>query len=172
MEPFINGVTINAKKHKAEDVEVHRQGLEGQAAVERPCGLANLGKHFSQWSTCVEAYNARLLDDKRRVFPTQLLLGAEEILARLHHEHHKSKVYTPLEILSRRTFAADGTTTAGRRTPPTASSGQGRVGGRLRKGVDTTLAHGHHRWGHGGQMGVNSCGLRLRGGGHGLRRLV
>ena len=61
----------------------------------------------------MEAYNAKLLDGKRRAFQTQLLLGAEEILARLHHEHQKSKVYTPLglgEILSRRTFAADGTT--------------------------------------------------------------
>ena len=67
-------------------------------------------KHFTSWAQCVESYNAKLLDGKRRKFPTNMLVGAEEVLARLCHEHTKSKLYTPLglgEILSRRTFTPD-----------------------------------------------------------------
>ena len=58
----------------------------------------------------MESYNAKLLDGRRRKFPTDMLVGAEEVLARLYHEHTKSKLYTPLslgEILSRRTFTPD-----------------------------------------------------------------
>ena len=43
----------------------------------------------------MENYNAKLLDSKRRRFPTNTLVGAEEVLARLYHEHTKSKLYTP-----------------------------------------------------------------------------
>ena len=45
------------------------------------------------------------------VFPVKELLGAEEVLARLWHEHTKSKMYKALtlgEILCRRTWAAGG----------------------------------------------------------------
>ena len=58
----------------------------------------------------MEAYNAKLLDGKRRKFPTDMLVGAEEVLARLYHEHTKSELYMPLglgEILSHRTFTPD-----------------------------------------------------------------
>ena len=44
-----------------------------------------------------------------RDFPTNLLLGAEEVLARMYFEHTKSKEYTAVglgEILQRRTFTA------------------------------------------------------------------
>ena len=52
-------------------------------------------KHFLAWAHCVENYNAKLLDGKRRTFRTDMLVGAEEVLARLYHEHTKSKLYTP-----------------------------------------------------------------------------
>ena len=58
----------------------------------------------------MESYNAKLLDGRRRKFPTDMLVGAEEVLARLYHERTKSKLYTPLglgDILSRRTFTPD-----------------------------------------------------------------
>ena len=50
-------------------------------------------------------------DHRRRTrdFPTNLLLGAEEVLARMYFEHTKSKEYTAVglgEILQRRTFTA------------------------------------------------------------------
>ena len=68
-------------------------------------------KTFSAWQTQVESYNARLLDGERRRFPTQALLGAEEVLARMWHEHTVTKSYTPVslsEILARRTYQASG----------------------------------------------------------------
>ena len=51
-----------------------------------------------------------VLDRARRKFPAKMLVGAEEIPACLHHEHTKSKAYTPglTEIMSRRTYAASG----------------------------------------------------------------
>ena len=66
-------------------------------------------KHFSAWAQCVETYNAKLLDGKRRKFPTHMLVGAEEELARLYHEHEEQAVHALGlgEILSRRTFAPD-----------------------------------------------------------------
>ena len=42
----------------------------------------------------METCNAKLLDGERRSFPTDMLVGAEEILARLYHEHTKSKLYS------------------------------------------------------------------------------
>ncbi|CAE7510325.1 unnamed protein product, partial [Symbiodinium sp. CCMP2456] len=64
-------------------------------------------KTFSAWNQQVKAYEDRLLDGKRRTFPVQELLGAEEILARMWFEHTVSKMYTPVtlgEIVSRRTW--------------------------------------------------------------------
>ena len=64
-------------------------------------------KTFSAWNQQVKTYEDRLLDGKRRTFPVQELLGAEEILARMWFEHTVSKMYTPVtlgEIVSRRTW--------------------------------------------------------------------
>ena len=49
------------------------------------------------------------IDGVKRYFPAEKLLGAEEVLARLWHEHTKTKDYKPLglgEIVSRRTWTS------------------------------------------------------------------
>ena len=46
-----------------------------------------------------------------RLFPSEILLGAEAVLARLLHEHTSSKHYTPLklgEVLQARAYTASG----------------------------------------------------------------
>ncbi|CAE7863082.1 eIF3-S7, partial [Symbiodinium necroappetens] len=61
-------------------------------------------KTFAAWTQQVKAYEDRLLDGKRRTFPVQELLGAEEVLARMWFEHTVTKMYTPItlgEILCR-----------------------------------------------------------------------
>ena len=67
-------------------------------------------KHFAQWSAQVQAYEEKTVDGVKRVFPTEKLLGAEDVLARLWHEHTKTKKeYKPLglgEIVARRTWTA------------------------------------------------------------------
>ena len=66
-------------------------------------------KHFAQWSAQVQAYEEKTVDGVKRVFPTEKLLGAEDVLARLWHEHTKTKEYKPLglgEIVARRTWTA------------------------------------------------------------------
>ena len=68
-------------------------------------------KDFPHWSRLVAAYNGVLVGGEKREFPTIELLGAEEVLSRIHWEHTKSKLYTPLgigEILAKRTFSALG----------------------------------------------------------------
>ena len=68
-------------------------------------------KDFPHWSRLVAAYNGVLVGGEKREFPTIELLGAEEVLSRIHWEHTKSKLYTPVgigEILAKRTFSALG----------------------------------------------------------------
>ena len=68
-------------------------------------------KDFPHWSRLVAAYNGVLVGGEKREFPTIELLGAEEVLSRIHWEHTKSKLYTPLgigEILAKRAFSALG----------------------------------------------------------------
>ena len=63
------------------------------------------------WSQQVNKYNSEQLRGRDRAFPETMLLGAEVVLARMWHEHHVSKMYTPTslgEILSKRSFAATG----------------------------------------------------------------
>ena len=63
------------------------------------------------WSKQVSKYNSEKLRGRDRSFPEELLLGAEVVLARMWHEHHVSKMYTPTllgEILSKRSFTATG----------------------------------------------------------------
>ena len=66
-------------------------------------------KGFPEWGRLVDAYNQVLLGGEPRTFPADELLGAEDVLARMHWEHTRDKLYTPVavgEILSKRTFSA------------------------------------------------------------------
>ena len=66
-------------------------------------------KTFPEWGPLVKRYNEVTIAGEPRDFPTNLLLGAEEVLARMYFEHTKSKEYTAVglgEILQRRTFTA------------------------------------------------------------------
>ena len=59
----------------------------------------------------IESYNQVTLHGRTRQFPVRELLGAECIIARLWHERHISKNYTPLqlgELLQHRSFSANG----------------------------------------------------------------
>lgn len=63
------------------------------------------------WSQQVSKYNSIQVNGRDRVFPEAMLLGAESVLARIYHEHHVSKLYTPTrlgEILAKRSFTATG----------------------------------------------------------------
>lgn len=64
-----------------------------------------------KWSELVESYNNSTINGRPRQFPVRELLGAENIIARLWHERHISKMYTPLqlgELLQHRSFTASG----------------------------------------------------------------
>lgn len=64
-----------------------------------------------KWSEMVAAYNNVTLNGKPRSFPVKELLGAEQVVTRLWHERHVSKMYTPLqlgELLQQRSFSASG----------------------------------------------------------------
>ena len=64
-----------------------------------------------KWSELVNAYNHITLNGKTRQFPVRELLGAEQVVTRLWHERHISKMYTPLqlgELLQQRSFSASG----------------------------------------------------------------
>ena len=63
------------------------------------------------YADLVEAYNRVTINGQRRTFPEKLLLGAEKIIARMWHEHVKSKCYTGVklgELLQHRHFTATG----------------------------------------------------------------
>ena len=94
-----------AHGHSAPDRHNHGHGI-----LIRP-GRRQAAQDLPQWARQVERYNAITVDGRRRKFPERLLAGAEAILARLWHEHHKTKLYSPTalgEILSKRTFTATG----------------------------------------------------------------
>ena len=113
-DPFVNGHAVAGTTHKAKDGDIAetscctcgwRPDDSGKPTsppahadhhVERP------PKHCTVWAQCVENYNAKLLDGKRRRFGGRRG-GSGTPLSRTP----KSKLYTPLglgEILSRRTF--------------------------------------------------------------------
>jgi hypothetical protein len=63
------------------------------------------------WTAQVQRYNNIPAGGHDRSFPCNMLVGAEKVLARVHHEHVTSKNYTPLalgEIISQRAYTADG----------------------------------------------------------------
>ena len=63
------------------------------------------------WNQQITRYNSITLGGRPRKFPEQELLGAESILARIHHEHVVTRQYSPVqlgEILAKRSFQASG----------------------------------------------------------------
>ena len=59
------------------------------------------------WSEYVKEFESTTLLGRNRVYPAHLLLGAEEVLSRMVHQHQSSKQYTPVrlgEIISLRHF--------------------------------------------------------------------
>ncbi len=63
------------------------------------------------WNSLVKHYQSIQLDGRDRVLPVTELIGAESILARMHHELTISGQYTPIllgEILQKRSFNAAG----------------------------------------------------------------
>ena len=68
----------------------------GTAPPPRGDPDAKAPRTFPQWAQRVDQYNAILLDGQRRRFPEMVLLGAEHILARIYHEHHTTRLYTPV----------------------------------------------------------------------------
>ena len=70
------------------------------------------------YNQLVKDYNDVALNGERREFPEKVLLGADKVLARMHHEHTVSKHYTAVtlgEIMSQRVFTALGTVNAARK---------------------------------------------------------
>ena len=47
------------------------------------------------WTERIREFNEITVDGRPRKFPTNYLLGGEDILARMVHEHKESKMYTP-----------------------------------------------------------------------------
>ncbi len=63
------------------------------------------------WTKAIQHYESQQIGGCDRTFPTNELLGAESVLARIHHEVTVSKLFTPVqlgEILQKRTFQASG----------------------------------------------------------------
>ena len=66
-----------------------------------------------EYQTLIRLYHEN--SGKTRHFPEKTVLGADRILVRMWHEHHKSKNYTAVtlgEIITNRTFTATGTVNA------------------------------------------------------------
>ena len=63
------------------------------------------------WNKLLYNYEHQQVGGRNRVFPVQEVMGAEQVLARLHWEHETSKLYTPIqlgELLQLRTFLPSG----------------------------------------------------------------
>ena len=130
--PFRDGIVVAGTTHKvdAEEApvaqailrhmwsEARRQwGLfsappprPAPAATPSPASASPLATNrFPEWGRLVDAYNKVLLGGEPRTFPADELLGAEDVLARMHWEHTRDRRYTPVaigEILSKHTFSA------------------------------------------------------------------
>ncbi|CAE7194098.1 unnamed protein product [Symbiodinium sp. CCMP2592] len=109
-QPFRDGDEIAGKIYKAAPAE--------QPVVRHMC---------REWTDLVARYNAVQLGGEPRSFPVERLVGSEEVLARIHWEHTRSKLYTPLglgEILATRTWSSLGVVNplAGRRSTGGAQS--------------------------------------------------
>ena len=70
------------------------------------------------YNQLVKDYNDVKVSGEKREFPGKVLLGADKVLARMHHEHTVSKHYTAVtlgEIMSQRVFTALGTVNSARK---------------------------------------------------------
>ena len=66
---------------------------------------------YGIWSTQVKKYNQIQIVNKNRSLPENQLVGADKVLARVHHEHTAPKNFTPIQlgnILTTRSFTATG----------------------------------------------------------------
>ena len=52
----------------------------------------------SYWADTIAEFEKVRINGQPREFPSHLLLGAEEVLARMFHEHQVSKLYTPVRL--------------------------------------------------------------------------
>ena len=71
-----------------------------------------------EYTQLIKDYNNITLDGDKRNFPEKVLLGADKVLARIHHEDPVSKYYTAMtlgEIMSERSFASLGTVKSNRK---------------------------------------------------------
>ena len=139
-------------------------------------------KTFPQWAAQVEKYNRITVNGERRRFCEAKLTGAEQILARVWHEHTKTKMYTPItlgEILAKRTFTATGEVNplalpkTGHTTATTQALRLGqRAGGNRRPAMGPTVHVGHHGRRGGSPLGMDHRRDRRRTGHHRLHGLV
>ena len=63
------------------------------------------------WQKQIARYNGITVDGRPRRFPEKEVLGAEQVLGRIWHEHTVTKSYTPVglgEIVQKRSFTASG----------------------------------------------------------------
>ena len=63
------------------------------------------------WADTVADYESVTINGQPRKCPAHLLLGADEVLARMVHEHQSSKIFTPVrlgEIIAVRNFTTTG----------------------------------------------------------------
>ena len=115
-------------------------------------------KDFPHWSRLVAAYNGVLVG------------GAEEVLSRIHWEHTKSKLYTPLgigEILAKRAFSALGVVNTLAVKRNSGAPQQLRLVEHCRRGGQALHPQGRlggRRRHHGDQVGLDPHRRRLREG--------
>lgn len=105
------------KRHWADSMVSHRASTTTTPSTSTPAAKSTADDKPPRtlppgvWGTLVNSYNKVQLDGRDRAFPTQIVLGAEGVLARLYHEHNHSKLYTPLllgEVLQHRSFQSSG----------------------------------------------------------------
>ena len=79
-----------------------KSGGEEKVPKQLPSGV---------WAQLIRNYESQQIQGQDRTFPIQEVIGADQTLARIHHELHTSKLFTPVglgEILQKRTFQASG----------------------------------------------------------------
>lgn len=131
-QPFLTGTNIAGVEHKTtEDHDVlkakmvvawqmaRKEVIEAttptpptQAAQTTPVKVkAPLTLEVGVWKQQIDKYNAVLINGVARKFPEKAILGAETVLARMWHEIHVTKLYTPVrlgEVLAHRFYTASG----------------------------------------------------------------
>lgn len=118
-KPIVEAVIITAWE-EAQKLWIHHlrlppwPGATPPAGPAAPAATASLADEkpsrqlpVGVWNSAIQRYNLVEIQGIPRRFPEKELLGAEVTLARMHHEHTKSKMYTPVglgEIMTHRSF--------------------------------------------------------------------